>query len=108
MADQILAEDKHVPMFKVSELAFWGGATRRRRQTKKKKVSQSRQRTIALRFSHRLSLASTPTLLKKKQELADKPDVQYVPGGATQNTIRVAQWMLKDAAPGELGGVFFF
>lgn len=23
------------------------------------------------------------------------PDVQYIAGGATQNTIRVAQWMLQ-------------
>jgi sugar/nucleoside kinase (ribokinase family) len=28
------------------------------------------------------------------QELAEKPDVQYIAGGATQNTVRVAQWML--------------
>lgn len=30
------------------------------------------------------------------QELVDKYDVQFIAGGATQNTIRVAQWMLKD------------
>jgi adenosine kinase len=29
-------------------------------------------------------------------ELIEKYDVQYIPGGATQNTMRVAQWMLKD------------
>jgi adenosine kinase len=28
------------------------------------------------------------------QELAEKPDVQYIAGGATQNTVRVAQWIL--------------
>lgn len=28
-------------------------------------------------------------------ELAAKPDVQYIAGGATQNSIRVAQWMLQ-------------
>eukprot|EP00208_Stichococcus_sp_RCC1054_P007592 CAMPEP_0206139236 /NCGR_PEP_ID=MMETSP1473-20131121/5085_1 /ASSEMBLY_ACC=CAM_ASM_001109 /TAXON_ID=1461547 /ORGANISM="Stichococcus sp, Strain RCC1054" /LENGTH=342 /DNA_ID=CAMNT_0053532933 /DNA_START=32 /DNA_END=1060 /DNA_ORIENTATION=+ len=44
LADQILAEDKHQPMYK---------------------------------------------------ELAEKDDVLYVPGGATQNSIRVAQWLLK-------------
>jgi adenosine kinase len=43
-ADQILAEDKHVPMYK---------------------------------------------------ELAEKPDVLYIAGGATQNSARVAQWMLQ-------------
>lgn len=29
-------------------------------------------------------------------ELAAKPDVKYVAGGATQNSIRVAQWMLQE------------
>ncbi len=29
------------------------------------------------------------------QALADKKDVQYIPGGATQNSIRIAQWMLQ-------------
>merc|ERR1712166_1012203 len=28
-------------------------------------------------------------------EMAAKKDVQYIAGGATQNTIRVAQWMLQ-------------
>lgn len=44
LADQILAEDKHQPMYK---------------------------------------------------ELAEKEGVEYIPGGATQNSIRVAQWLLK-------------
>lgn len=30
-----------------------------------------------------------------RQELAEKPDVEYIAGGATQNSIRVAQWMLQ-------------
>jgi len=30
-------------------------------------------------------------------ELAAMPAVQYIAGGATQNSIRVAQWMLKEA-----------
>lgn len=46
LANQILAEDKHVPMYK---------------------------------------------------ELAAMPNVEYIAGGATQNTIRVAQWMLQVA-----------
>jgi adenosine kinase len=29
-------------------------------------------------------------------EMAAKPNVQYIAGGATQNTIRVAQWMLQE------------
>lgn len=32
------------------------------------------------------------------QELAGKEGVEYIPGGATQNSIRVAQWVLQ--APG--------
>lgn len=31
------------------------------------------------------------------QELAEKKDVEYIPGGATQNSIRVAQWVLQSA-----------
>lgn len=31
------------------------------------------------------------------EELAARPDVQYIAGGATQNSIRVAQWMLQEA-----------
>jgi adenosine kinase len=29
------------------------------------------------------------------KELAANPDVEYIAGGATQNTIRVAQWLLQ-------------
>jgi adenosine kinase len=29
------------------------------------------------------------------QELAAKDNVEYIAGGATQNSIRVAQWMLQ-------------
>lgn len=31
------------------------------------------------------------------QEMADLPGVEYIPGGATQNSIRIAQWMLQVA-----------
>ncbi len=33
------------------------------------------------------------------KDLVDNYKVNYVAGGATQNTIRVAQWMLGDKAP---------
>jgi len=33
----------------------------------------------------------------QSQELAVRSDVQYIPGGATQNSVRVAQWMLQKA-----------
>lgn len=29
------------------------------------------------------------------EDLVNRPDTQYIPGGATQNTIRVAQWLLR-------------
>ena len=29
------------------------------------------------------------------QELSSKPDVEYIPGGATQNSVRVAQWVMR-------------
>lgn len=31
------------------------------------------------------------------KEMADLPGVEYIPGGATQNSIRIAQWMLQVA-----------
>ena len=36
--------------------------------------------------------------MKLFDELTAKPDVEYIAGGAAQNSIRVAQWMLQ--APG--------
>ena len=29
------------------------------------------------------------------QELSNKSDVQFIPGGATQNSMRIAQWLLQ-------------
>jgi len=40
-------------------------------------------------------LADEEKHLPLYDELAAKPDVQYIAGGAAQNTIRVAQWMLQ-------------
>jgi len=34
------------------------------------------------------------------KELVDGYPVEYIAGGATQNSIRVAQWMLQDTLPG--------
>ena len=31
----------------------------------------------------------------RAQELSSKPDVEYIPGGATQNSVRVAQWVMR-------------
>lgn len=41
------------------------------------------------------AILAEPKHLPMYQELAKYPDVQYVAGGATQNAIRVAQWMLQ-------------
>lgn len=35
------------------------------------------------------------TFLCSLQELSDRSDTQYVAGGATQNSIRIAQWLLQ-------------
>jgi len=34
-------------------------------------------------------------LIPALQELAARPDVEYIAGGAGQNSVRVAQWMLQ-------------
>jgi adenosine kinase len=47
------------------------------------------------RLRHELVNICYVASLTAVQELAGRPDVQYIAGGATQNTIRVAQWMLK-------------
>jgi adenosine kinase len=39
------------------------------------------------------------------QELIDNFPVQYIAGGATQNSIRVAQWMLKPGSTGYMGAI---
>lgn len=44
-----------------------------------------------------LPLSQKPYTDTALQELAARPDVQYIAGGATQNSIRVAQWMLQEA-----------
>jgi len=52
------------------------------------------------------AILAEPKHLPMYQELVDKFNVQYIAGGATQNTIRVAQWMLqKPGATGYIGAV---
>ena len=68
LGNQILAEEKHKPLFKVRSFC-------------------SHCRT--LRWTLQLLRAAAP------QELSDRQDTQYLPGGATQNSIRVAQWLLQ-------------
>ena len=41
----------------------------------------------------KISNLLVPTL--PPQELAAKDSVEYIPGGAGQNSIRIAQWMLQ-------------
>lgn len=80
LGDQILAEDKHQPLFKVRSFRY-------------------------LRLLHLCGLipaAKAASRLRPQaenvvQELSDRPETAYVPGGATQNSIRVAQWMLQVA-----------
>jgi len=50
------------------------------------------------------AILAEPKHVPMYQELCDKFQVEYVAGGATQNSIRVAQWMLqKPAATGYMG-----
>ena len=37
-----------------------------------------------------------PQNVLRYAEMVDKFEVEYIAGGATQNSIRVAQWMLED------------
>ena len=80
LADQILAEDKHAPMFEVRD------GERRERERERGRPA----RALAPPALTLPSLSPPPV-----QELAAAKGVQYVPGGATQNTIRIAQWMLQ-------------
>lgn len=41
------------------------------------------------------AVLAEPKHLPIYQELVEKYEVEYIAGGATQNTIRVAQWMLQ-------------
>ena len=41
------------------------------------------------------AILADPKHLPIYQELVDQYEVEYIAGGATQNTIRVAQWMLQ-------------
>jgi pfkB family carbohydrate kinase len=140
-ADQILAEEKHLPLYEV-RLASMHAARPccQRSCTSRRRVSrfgasssaactlsseQLSRYTLQIRHPHRTCsqfiLHSPRTLCTKRctpavtaswlstitgqngdqvacnvQELSKKSDVQYVAGGATQNTMRVAQWMLKE------------
>jgi len=42
------------------------------------------------------AILAEPQHMPIYEELAAKPDVEYIAGGATQNSIRVAQWMLQE------------
>lgn len=42
-----------------------------------------------------ISCCCPPNVLRYA-EMVDKFEVEYIAGGATQNSIRVAQWMLED------------
>ena len=68
MNNQILAEEVHQPMYDV-------------------------RRCHALLLL--CSLLLTASITVHLQELSNKSDVQFIPGGATQNSMRIAQWLLQ-------------
>ena len=51
-------------------------------------------RLVAFLAARRLRLRFSIGLFRSYAELAARPDVEYIVGGAGQNSIRVAQWML--------------
>ncbi|KAA6425329.1 MAG: adenosine kinase [Trebouxia sp. A1-2] len=79
--NQILAEDKHQPMYKVGQSSF------------RHHTSLTWHSSILLSCGIYLHNRVTWRL----QEMAGLPGVEYIPGGATQNSIRIAQWMLQVA-----------
>ncbi|KAF8064558.1 ADK1 [Scenedesmus sp. PABB004] len=82
--DQILAEEKHVPMYKVVD----------RRRARAHAAPPRRTRAAPLTAPAAAALPP-PCHGTPLQELAAMPGVEYIAGGATQNSIRVAQWMLQ-------------
>lgn len=43
-----------------------------------------------------MHLVSSPLAARSYHELVEKYDVEYIAGGSTQNTIRVAQWLFGE------------
>jgi hypothetical protein len=106
LANQILAEDKHLPMYKVRGAggalsAVWSGpdslGAADRRALPGAGAAGRAQRARRSHTHHTLPINYSP------QELVKRGDVEYIAGGATQNSIRVAQWMLQ--VRGEAGTV---
>ncbi len=85
LANQILAEDKHLPMYGVGRVwtAGCSGA--------KVAVAWGRRWGSRLTPGHGAARRASSPL----QELAALPGCEYIPGGAGQNTTRVCQWMLQ-------------
>lgn len=96
LANQILAEEKHVPMYKVRHLSSLPPPP------SAALAGEERRATPAQRPPPPLPPPkTTPT----KQELAAMPNVEYIAGGATQNSIRVAQWLLPPKSASYMGCV---
>ena len=108
LGNQILAEDKHLPLYKVcarprapARLVADGARPPQRSCSCARWQAPLR---LALPspsppLPHtRTCYTPQPTHLppsRAPQELSTKTGVEYIAGGATQNSIRVAQWMLQ-------------
>ncbi len=80
-ANQILAEDKHVPMFGVS--------------LQEDPVCQFVETaTQIITWIVQIVIFVHVTYLVM-QELSSNADVEYIAGGAGQNTTRICQWLLQ-------------
>ena len=119
LGDQILAEEKHLPLYKVrggaggATAAAAGGAAGSRAAGLHAALPCRRRAVLPSAYASPLNLQEldgqaehTPQVAMPKpvpcknypknvQELEEKFQVEYIAGGATQNSARVAQWMLQ-------------
>lgn len=92
LGNQILAEDKHLPLYKV------------RRLLPPRCLCVPPSQCHTRRPTAAAAAARLWVLLPCLQELEEKFAVEYIAGGATQNSARVAQWMLQVGAAGGATG----
>ncbi|KAH9735124.1 Adenosine kinase [Citrus sinensis] len=81
----ILAEEKHLPLFMSLRMVL----------QRVKLLKWIRQNIPRLDRSQKLVNAYSSLFYRLYDEMASKYNVEYIAGGATQNSIRVAQWMLQ-------------
>ena len=89
LGNQILAEDKHLPLFTASARRRWAAVSG---------TAPGARDCAPGRHGGEMRHDMRPPSRPPPQDLESDYKVEYIAGGATQNSIRVAQWMLQ--APG--------